>query len=156
MVRAGHLGLPVTLAIIGGDPARFRVLVDVYQRALREAGHEPADFPMSVHGLGHIADDAREATERIYPGFKDTMDRIGRERGWPPLTRKQYDWMAGPEGSLVVGDPATVAAKILRWQGILGIERFMLHTSTGNLPQDEILRAVELLGTEVSQIVRGR
>lgn len=156
MVRAGRRGLPVTLAIIGGDPARFRVLVDVYHRALREAGHDPADFPMSVHGLGHIADDTRTAVESIYPGFKDTMDRIGRERGWPPLTRAQYDAMAGPEGSLVVGDPQTVAAKILRWREILGIERFMLHSSTGNLPQRDILRAVELLGTAVSPIVRGR
>lgn len=156
MVRAGQLGLRVTLAIIGGDPARFRVLVDVYQRSLRAAGYDPADFPMSVHGLGHIADNTDAAIEAIYPGFKYTMDRIGQERGWPPLSRDQYDLMAGPEGSLVVGDPKTVAAKILRWKEILGIERFMLHSSTGNLPQEAILRSVELLGTEVSQIVRGR
>lgn len=156
MVRAGHLGLPVTLAIIGGEPARFRTLVDLYHRSLREAGHDPGDFPLAVHGLGHVADDNDEATEAIYPGFKDTMTRIGRERGWPPLTREQFDWMCSPDGSLVVGDPKTVAEKILRWRETLGIERFMLHSGTGNLPQDQILRSVELLGTAVSQIVRGR
>lgn len=156
MVRAGHLGLPVTLAIIGGEPARFRPLVDLYHRSLREAGHDPEGFPMAVHGLGHIADDTEEAAEAIYPGFKDTMTRIGRERGWPPLTRDQFDWMQSPEGSLVVGDPKTVADKILRWREGLGIERFMLHSGTGNLPQELILRSVELLGTEVSQLVRGR
>lgn len=156
VVRAGQLGLPVVLAIIGGEPARFRVLVDLYHRSLIEAGHDPADFPLAVHGLGHIADSTEEAIETIYPGFKDTMTRIGGERGWPPLTRDQFDWMTGPDGSLVVGDPKTVAEKILRWREVLGIERFMLHSSTGNLPQDQILRSVELLGTEVSQIVRGR
>lgn len=156
VIRAGHLGLHVTLAIIGGEPDRFRVLVDLYHRSLLEAGHDPAQFPLAVHGLGHVAATTDEAKEAIYPGFKATMTKIGQERGWPPLTREQFDWMASPEGSLVVGDPQTVAAKILRWQKILGIERFMLHTGTGNLPQAEILRSVELLGTEVSLIVRGR
>jgi probable LLM family oxidoreductase len=156
MVRAAQLGLPVTLAIIGGEPARFRPLVDLYQRSLHTAGYDPEAFPLAVHGLGHVADNKEEAIEAIYPGFKDTMTRIGRERGWPPLTREQFDWMTGPDGSLVVGDPKTVAEKILQWREILGIERFMLHSSTGNLPQDQILRSVELLGTEVSQIVRGR
>ena len=156
MVRAGTLGLPVALAIIGGDPARFRVLVDIYHRALRDAGNDPADFPLAVHALGHIADDADQASEAIYPGFTEIMNKIGRERGWPPLTREQYDWMRSPEGSLVVGDPTTVAAKILRWREILGIERFMLHTSAGTLPHEDTLRSIELLGTEVSPLVRGR
>jgi probable LLM family oxidoreductase len=156
MVRAGKLGLPVALAIIGGEPARFRPLVDLYQRSLREAGHDPADFPLAVHGLGHIADDGAEAAETIQPGFTATMNKIGRERGWPPLTPEQFDWMAGPDGSLVVGDPRTVATKILHWRELLGIERFMLHTSAGNIPHSQTMRSIELLGTEVSQIVRGR
>jgi probable LLM family oxidoreductase len=156
MVRAGTLGLPVALAIIGGDPARFRVLVDLYHRSLHDAGHDPDDFPLAVHALGHIADDSEQAAEMIYPGFKDVMTRIGRERGWPPLSRDQFDWMRSPEGSLVVGDPETVAAKILHWRKILGIERFMLHTSAGNLPHQETMRSIELLGTKVSQRVRGR
>ncbi|MDJ0925903.1 MAG: LLM class flavin-dependent oxidoreductase, partial [Acidimicrobiia bacterium] len=156
VVRAGRLGLPVALAIIGGDPARFRPLVDLYHRSLLEAGHHPDDFPLAVHGLGHIADDRDAAVEAIYPGFTYVMNKIGQERGWPPLTREQFDWMAGPDGSLVVGNPETVAAKILRWRELLGIERFMLHTASGNIPHQDTRRSIELLGTEVSQIVRGR
>ncbi len=156
MVRAGTLGLPVALAIIGGDPARFRVLVDVYHRSLRDAGHDPVDFPLAVHALGHIADDGERAAEAIYPGFTETMNKIGRERGWPPLTRDQFDWMRSPEGSLVVGDPEVVAAKILRWREILGVERFMLHTSAGSMSHEDTMRSIELLGTQVSPIVRGQ
>jgi probable LLM family oxidoreductase len=155
IVRAGRLGLPVALAIIGGDPARFQPLVDLYRRSLQETGHEPADFPLAVHGLGHIADDNATAIETIEPGFTATMNKIGRERGWPPLTREQFQWMSGPEGSLVVGDPKTVATKILRWQELLGIERFMLHTSAGSIPHEVTMRSIELLGTKVSPIVRG-
>jgi probable LLM family oxidoreductase len=156
VVRAGRLGLPVAVAIIGGDPARFRPLVDLYRRSLAQAGHDPADFPLAVHGLGHIADDTAEAVATIQPGFTAIMNKIGRERGWPPLTPEQFEWMAGPDGSLVVGDPKTVAAKILRWKELLGIERFMLHTSAGNIPHKITMRSIEMLGTEVSQIVRGR
>ena len=156
MVRAGKLGLPVALAIIGGEPARFRPLVDLYRRSLVEAGHDPFDFPLAVHALGHIADDRDDAIRTIQPGFTATMNKIGRERGWPPLNPEQFDWMAGPDGSLVVGDAKTVAAKILQWRDILDIERFMLHTSAGNVPHETTIRSIELLGTEVSQIVRGR
>ena len=92
--------------------------------------------------------------EEIYPTFSATMTRIGRERGWPPMSRDQYDWMASPEGSLVVGDPAAVAAKILRWREILGIGRFMLHNVA--VPHHKALRSIELLGKEVSASVRGR
>lgn len=154
MVRAGRLGLPVALAIIGGDPARFKPLVDLYRRSLQEADHDPADFPLAVHGLGHIADEGDDAIETIRPGFTATMNKIGRERGWPPLTSEQFEWMAGPDGSLVVGDPEMVATKILRWQEILGIERFMLHASAGNIPHTDTMRSIELLGTKVSQAVR--
>jgi probable LLM family oxidoreductase len=152
MVRAGRRGLPVALAIIGGDPARFRVLADVYRRTLVESGYDPDAIPLAVHGLGYIADDIAEAVEEIYPSFKATMNRIGRERGWPPLSREQYDWMASPEGSLVVGNPETVAAKILRWREILGIDRFMLHNA-GVVPHDKGLHSIELLGTEVAPII---
>jgi alkanesulfonate monooxygenase SsuD/methylene tetrahydromethanopterin reductase-like flavin-dependent oxidoreductase (luciferase family) len=153
MVRAGHLGLPVALAIIGGDPARFAVLVDIYTRALVESGYDPLAIPFAVHGIGHIAEDNEQAADDIYASFMDTMTRIGRERGWPPMTREQFDSMRSPEGSLVVGDPETVAAKILRWQDILGIDRFMLHSA--GVPHDKAIRSIEYLGTEVSSIVRG-
>ena len=152
IVRAGQLGLPVALAISGGDAARFSVLADLYRRTLTQSGFDPADFPLAVHGLGHVADDHDEAVEAIYPGFAATMTRIGRERGWPPLTRPQFDGMASPGGSIVVGDPETVVAKILFWKEILGIERFMLH-SAGNLSHAENLRSIELLGTKVSPLI---
>lgn len=152
MVRAGRLGLPVALAIIGGDAARFAPLVQLYRRALVEHGHDPDDFPLAVHGLGHVADDGEQAAADIYPRFRATMNRIGRERGWPPLTVDQYDWMRSPEGSLVVGDPETVAAKIVRWRELLGIERFMLHNA-GASSHTNVLRSIELLGTKTAAIV---
>ena len=147
MMRAGRLGLPVALAIIGGDPARFRVLVDIYRRSLVEAGHDPDSVPLAVHAIGHVADTAHEAVEDIYPTFSATMTRIGRERGWPPMSRAQYDWMAGPEGSLVVGDPETVATKILRWQEMLGFDRFSLQNG-GAPSHDKLLRSIELFGSK--------
>jgi probable LLM family oxidoreductase len=153
VVRAGHLGLPVALAIIGGDPARFGVLAELYRRSLVEAGHDPAAIPLAVHGLGYIADSNEEAAEAIYPSFSAAMTRLGRERGWPPMTREQFDWMRSPEGSLVLGDPETVAAKILRWKEILGISRFMLHNA-GSISHAEALRSIDMLGTKVGPIVR--
>ncbi len=156
VVRAGRLGLPVALAIIGGAPERFRPLVDLYRRSLVESGHDPADFPLAVHGLGHIGDDHSEAVELIRPGFTETMNKIGRERGWPPLTRDQFDWMASPEGSLVVGDAEAVAAKILRWRELLDVERFMLHSTAGTIPHELTMRSIELLGSDVSKLVRGK
>jgi probable LLM family oxidoreductase len=155
VVRAGRLGLPVALAIIGGDPARFRVLADLYRRTLVESGYDPEQIPLAVHGLGYVAESNEEAAEEIYPSFAAAMTRLGRERGWPPMTRDQFDRMRSPEGSLVLGDPETVAAKILRWKEILGISRFMLHHA-GSIPHDKALRSIELFGLEVSPRVRGR
>lgn len=154
VVRAGRLGLPVALAIIGGDPARFRVLADLYRRTLVESGYDPEQIPLAVHGLGYVAESNEEAAKEIYPSFAAAMTRLGRERGWPPMTRDQFDWMRSPEGSLVLGDPETVAAKILRWKEILGINRFMLHHA-GSVPHDKALRSIELFGVEVSPRVRG-
>lgn len=152
VVRAARMGLPVALAIIGGDPARFRFLADLYRRSLVEAGHDPDEFPLAVHGIGHVADTDEQASEEIYPRFRQTMTRIGRERGWPPLTREQYDLMRSPAGSLVVGSPQTVAEKILRWREILGIERFMLHNG-GAPTHEKVLRSIELLGTKVRPLL---
>ena len=152
IIRAARLGLPVALAIIGGDPARFKVFADLYRRTLEEEGRDPADFPLAVHGLGHVGDNTEEAIEDIYPGFAAMMTRIGQERGWPPLTRSQYEWMASPTGSIVVGDPETVAAKINRWREILGIERFMLHHA-GAVGHEKVMRSIELLGTKVRPLL---
>lgn len=156
VVRAGHLGLPVALAIIGGDPMRFTTLVTLYRRSLDEAGHDPASLPLAVHALGLVADDKEEAIEIIRPGFTDVMNKIGRERGWAPLTRDQFHWMAGPDGSLIVGDPETVAEKVARWCELLGIQRFLLHTSAGNLPHEVTMHSIELFGKKVAPAVRSR
>ena len=156
IVRAATRGLPVALAIIGGDPSRFRVLSDLHRRTLAESGFDPADAPLAVHAHGYVADDLETAAEEYFPSYSVAMSRLGRERGWGPMTRIQYDRMRTPQGSLVIGDPQTVAAKILRWREILGIERFMLHISVGTLPHEQVLRSIELLGTKVAQLVRDR
>lgn len=154
MVRAASRGLPVALAIIGGDPSRFRVLADLHRRTLAESNIDPADVPLAVHAHGYVADDPAAAADEYFPSYSVAMSRLGRERGWGPMTRIQYDRMRTPQGSLVVGDPEMVASKILRWREVLGIERFMLHISVGTLPHEQVLRSIELLGTEVAPLVR--
>ena len=144
----------MVLAIIGGDPVRFRPLAKLYRRTLEESGYDPEAYSLAVHGLGHIAPTDEEAANDVYASFTASMNRVGRERGWSPMTREQFDWMRSPEGSLVLGDPETVATKILRWKEVLGVERFMLHTS-GSVPQEKALWSIEQLGTTVSRIVRG-
>ena len=155
VVRAGRLGLPVVLAIIGGEPARFRGLIDLYRQTLVENDYDPADFPVAVHAHGHVAEDTDQAAEEVFPSYAAMMTQIGRERGWPSMTRQQYDAMRSPNGSLVVGDPGYVASKILQWKEWLDIERFMLH-NPAQLPHEKNLNSIELLGKEVSAIVRGR
>ena len=155
IVRAATRGLPVALAIIGGSPDRFRALAELHRRTLVDSGFDPAEVPLSVHGHGYIADSTEQAAEEFYPSYAAAMSRIGRERGWGPMTRQQYDAMRGPDGSLVLGDPETVAAKILRWQEVLGVTRFELHVSVGTLPHAQVLRSIELLGTRVASLVRG-
>ena len=154
VVRAGERGLPVALAIIGGSPDRFAVLAELHRRALQEAGFDPQQVPLAVHAHGHIAESPDQAAEEFYPSYAAAMTRIGRERGWGPMTRPQFDAMRGPEGSLVLGDPEQVATKILRWKEILGIERFMLHISVGTMPHDQVMRSIQLLGTEVAEHIR--
>ena len=155
IVRAATRGLPVALAIIGGSPDRFKVLADLHRRTLIESGFDPAEVPLSVHAHGFIADTAEQAADDFYGSYATAMTRIGRERGWGPMTRAQYDLMRGPDGSLVLGDPEMVAAKILRWKEVLGVNRFELHVSVGSLPHDQVLRNIELLGTKVAPMVRG-
>ena len=154
IVRAATRGLPVALAIIGGSPDRFTALAELHRRTLRESGHDPKDAPLSVHAHGYVADTDEQAAAEFYPSYAAAMTRIGRERGWGPMTREQFEWMRSPEGSLVLGDVETVAAKILRWQEVLGVNRFELHVSVGTLPHDRVLRSIQLLGNKVGPIVR--
>lgn len=155
VVRAASRGLGLSLAIIGGIPERFRALTDLYRATLVENGHDPDDFPISVHGHGFVAGSDDEAAEVFYPSYSVAMTRIGRERGWGPMTRDQFEMMRGPDGSLVLGSPDTVAAKVLRWKEMLGIERFELHVSVGTIPHERVLESIRLFGEEVGPAVRG-
>ncbi len=153
IVRAASRGLEVALAIIGGSPERFAPLADLYRKTLTESGYDPADVPLSVHGHGYISDSNEKAAEEYYSSYAAAMSRLGRERGWGPMTKGQFDSMRSEEGSLVLGDVETVAAKILRWKQILGITRFELHISVGTMPHEKVLSSIDLLGTKVAPIV---
>jgi probable LLM family oxidoreductase len=154
VVRAGNRGLPLALAIIGGAPERFSVLSDLHRRSLVASGFDPADAPIAVHAHGYVADSTERAAEEFYPSYAVAMSRLGAERGWGPMSRIQFDSMRAGGGSLVLGDPSTVAKKILRWRDVLGIERFMLHISVGTMPHNQVIRSIELLGTEVADRVK--
>jgi probable LLM family oxidoreductase len=147
VLRTARHGLPLMLAIIGGDPARFAPFADLYRRALTEYDHGAR--PIGAHSPGHIAATDEEAREQLYPHFKANRDRIGAERGWGPLTRAGFDREAGPHGSLYVGSPETVARKIARTVATLGLDRFDLKYSNGPMPTAQLLRSIELYGTEV-------
>ncbi|MES2572923.1 MAG: LLM class flavin-dependent oxidoreductase, partial [Verrucomicrobiota bacterium] len=154
-VRAGTLGLPLMVAIIGGEPHRFRPLIDLYREAGLRAGHAPGQLKVGIHALGYVAETADAAANEFYPGYQTTFSRIGRERGWPPVTRAQFDALRGPTGALLIGDPETVTQKIVRLHESLGgISRLTFQMSVGILPHAQTLRAIELFGTRVAPMVR--
>jgi len=154
VVRAGVRGLPLALAIIGGQPERFAPLVDLFHRAAVQGGHDPMALPVASHSHGFVADTSQGAVDTFYGPYKVVMDQLGRERGWPPLNRPQFEAGRTKRGALFVGSPAEVTEKILFNTEVLGIDRFMLHVSPGSMPHREVLRAIELLGTEVAPAVR--
>lgn len=154
VVRTARHGLPMMLAIIGGDPLRFAPFAELYRRALDELGQP--ELPIGIHSPGHVADTDEQAREELWPHHQVMHARIGRERGWPPMTRSQFDLAAGPEGALAVGSPQTVAGKIVRAVEGLGASRFDLKYSAGTLPHEAMLRSIELYGTEVAPLVRER
>ncbi len=148
--RAGLLGLPLMVAIIGGEPARFRPLIDLYRAAGQHAGHAPETLKASIHVPGMVAESTAEAAELFFPGYQRMFSRIGRERGFPPVTRQSYDATRGPRGALFIGDPDTVATKIAETSESLGgIDRVTLQMTNERLAHDAMLRGIELLGTEV-------
>jgi len=152
VVRAARYGLPLMMAIIGGESARFAPLIDLYHRALDRFG--VPTLPVGVHSPGHVADTDEEAREQLWPHMKRMRDRIGAERGWGPMGRAEFDQQAGPDGSLYVGSTETVAAKIAATARVLGLARFDMKYSAGQLPHDLLLRSIELYGTEVIPRVR--
>jgi probable LLM family oxidoreductase len=154
-VRAGLLGLPLMVAIIGGQPARFRPLVDLYREAGGQAGHSPDRLKVGLHCFGYVGETDEQARDTFYPGWAQMFTKIGRERGFGPPVRSQYDAMCGPDGAFLIGSPETVAAKVERISEDLGgIERMALQMTNVRLAHDDLLRGIELLGTEVAPAVR--
>lgn len=154
VAKAGALGLPLALAIIGGMPERFAPLVQLYKQSAEKAGHDPNKLPIATHSHGFIADTTEKAVELFYPPTAAQMNVIGRERGWPPYTRETFDAGRSLEGALYVGDAEYVAKKIILLRENLGINRFFLHINVGTMPHEDILRCIELLGKEVAPMVK--
>jgi probable LLM family oxidoreductase len=155
--RAGTLGLPLMVAIIGGEPHRFRPLVDRYREAGRRAGHPPEQLRVGVHALGYVARTTEDAVEDFFPGYAAAFTEIGKERGWPPVTRRQFDALRGPTGALVVGNPDEVIAKAKHYSESLGgIARLNFQMSVAALPHAKLLQAIDLLGTRVAPALRAQ
>ncbi|WP_263464252.1 Atu2307/SP_0267 family LLM class monooxygenase [Pseudomonas aeruginosa] len=153
--RAGVLGLPLMVAIIGGTFERFRPAVDLYREAGFRAGHDPATLKVGIHAMGFVGETDVAAGDAFFPGWSQLAAKVGRERGWSPPTRAQFDDMAGPRGAFLVGSPDTVAAKMLRASEVLGgVSRITFQMSTASLETAAMKRSIELLGTQVAPIVR--
>lgn len=154
VIRAGTLGLPLAIAIIGGNPAQFAPLVDLYYRAGEQAGHGRDKLRVSINSHGFIADTTQQAIDVAFPTFKMLMDKIGRERGWPPMSRQQFEASATVQGANYIGDPDAIVEKILYQHRLFGHDRLLLQLSVGTMPHDKMMHAIELLGTKVAPVVR--
>ncbi|MGV2132992.1 LLM class flavin-dependent oxidoreductase [Agrobacterium vitis] len=154
VARAGYLGLPLAIAIIGGEPRRFAPLVDLYRQSGAKAGVDPSALKTSINVHGFIHDTTQSAADIFYAPQAEVMDRIGRERGWGPGNRAQYDAMRGPHGALFVGDPEAVAEKIVAHHALFKNDRFLLQMAIGLMPHKDIMRGIELYGTKVAPLVR--
>jgi alkanesulfonate monooxygenase SsuD/methylene tetrahydromethanopterin reductase-like flavin-dependent oxidoreductase (luciferase family) len=153
--RAGLLGLPLMVAIIGGETHRFRPLVDLYRKAGKQAGYSPDQLKVGVHSLGYVAEATQEAVDDFYPGYAHTMTEIGKERGWPKMTRASFDAQRGPQGALLIGDPDEVAEKIIRHSKALGgISRITFMMNPASLPHEKLMRATKLIGTRIAPALR--
>ncbi|MBI3790286.1 MAG: LLM class flavin-dependent oxidoreductase [Gemmatimonadetes bacterium] len=153
VVRAGMLGLPLAIAIIGGQPERFAPLAGLHREAVTRGGRDPRTVPLSINSHGFIARTDAEARALFEPGWRSAMTLIGRERGWPPPRPGQFEAECGPDGALLVGSPETVARKILTQHGWFGHQRFLLQLSVGGVPHDAMLEAIRLYGHEVKPMV---
>ena len=152
--RAGTLGLPLMVAVIGGETHRFRPLVDHYREAGRRAGHAPEKLQVGLHSLGYVADTSEQAVAEFYPGYAETFTRIGKERGWPPVTKQHFDAQNGPTGALLVGGPEEIAAKICRHSEALGgISRFSFQMDNAALSHEKLMHSIHLIGTRVAPLV---
>jgi probable LLM family oxidoreductase len=154
VVRAASRGLPMALAIIGGMPERFAPYLDLYRQAAAEHGHDPASIPLSINSHGFLADTRQQAIDESFPAVQVVMNKIGRERGWSPMQRSQYEASADLRGSNFIGSPTEVIEKILFQHSIFNHQRFLLQLSVGTLPHQKVMHAIELLGTKVAPVVR--
>jgi probable LLM family oxidoreductase len=153
-IRAGRLGVPLMVAIIGGETHRFRPLIDLYKEAGRRAGHPEHRLKVGLHSLGYVAETTEEAMNDYYPGYAATMTEVGKERGWPPMTRARFDAQNGPLGALLVGSPEEVAQKIVRHgEALGGISRVTFQLDSAELSHEKLMRAIELIGTRVKPLV---
>jgi probable LLM family oxidoreductase len=153
-VRAGVLGLPLMVAIIGGETHRFAPLVELYRNAGEKAGHDPEKLKVGVHSLGYVAKTREQAIKEFFPGYAEMFTKIGRERGWPPVTMSHFESQIGPTGALVVGNVEEVAEKVLRHSEALGgLSRFSFQLDVAGLSHQQLMKAIELIGTKVSPLV---
>src|SRR6476659_5397204 len=156
-VRAGLLVLPLMVAIIGGETHRFRPLVDLYREAGKRAGHRPEELKVGMHSLGYVANTTQQALDEFYPGYAEAMTKVGKERGWPPMTKSRFEAQIGPEGALLVGSVEEVAAKILRHADALGgISRLTFQMDTAEVPHEKLMQAIELIGTQIKPLVQDK
>jgi probable LLM family oxidoreductase len=154
-VRAGLLGLPLMVAIIGGETHMFKPLIDLYREAGRRAGHSPHQLKVGIHSLGYVAESTQEAVDDFFPGYARTMTEIGRERGWPKMTRASFDAQRDERGALLVGDPDEVVEKLIRHTNALGgISRITFMMNPASLPHEKLMRATKLIGTRIAPALR--
>jgi len=150
-VRAGILGLPLMVAIIGGQTPSFKPLIDLYREAGKRAGHLPHKLNVGIHSLGYVAESTPEAVDDFFPGYVHSMNEIGKERGWSPITRRDFEAQLGPNGALLIGNPEEVTEKIIRHSQVLGgISRFTFMMNPASLPHEKLMRATELIGSRIA------
>jgi alkanesulfonate monooxygenase SsuD/methylene tetrahydromethanopterin reductase-like flavin-dependent oxidoreductase (luciferase family) len=154
VLRAAKLGLPLTIAIIGGLPRQFAELTTYYRNEYVNAGHDIGSLQLCINSHAYLADDSRQAANEFFPVYAAVMSKIGRERGWPPTTREQFEYMRSPTGSLLAGSPQEVIDKILYEHELFGNTRFMVQFSVGTLPHNQMMHAIELFGNVVAPAVR--
>jgi probable LLM family oxidoreductase len=156
-IRAGTLGLPLMVAVIGGETHRFRPLVDLYRKAGKEAGFLPEQLKVGLHSLGYVANTTQQAIDDFYPGYAAAMTKVGKERGWPPMTRSSFEGQNGPTGALLVGSVEEVAAKILRHADALGgISRLTFQMDTAELPHEKLMQSIELIGKRIKPLIQDK
>lgn len=154
-IRAGTLGLPLMVAIIGGETYRFRPLVDLYREAGKKAGFKPEQLKVGIHSLGYVAATTEQAFDEFYPGYAESMTKVGKERGWPPMTRGRFEAQAGAQGALLVGSPEEIAEKIIRHSESLGgISRLTFQMDSAELPHEKLMQSIELIGTRVKPLLQ--